>query len=136
MEGLIGGIAIVELAPDRYRTIHAQRGQDEVLEVGPCIFAIAIGHLQGEVLGLGKLVIAPDTVGGRIKVDIAARQTAWPPGRHRPCRAAWCRSRRGDRGPGPRYRRSRPAEALSCLRAGRCLAERRTLLSGTADCGH
>src|SRR5262245_5236344 len=34
----------------------------------------AIGHLKGQVLRLGKLIVAPDTARGRIKVDIAALQ--------------------------------------------------------------
>src|SRR5215470_3518031 len=63
------------LAPNRYRTIHAQRGKDELLKVRPFIFAIAIGHLKGQLLRLSKLVIAPDTARGRIKVHIAALQT-------------------------------------------------------------
>src|SRR5262245_8907540 len=80
IEGLVGGIAIVELAPYRYRTIDAQRRKDELLEVWPFIFAIALGYLPGEVLRLGKLIVTPDTAGGRLKVHLAALQ-ATPRGR-------------------------------------------------------
>src|SRR5215813_7528295 len=67
-------MAILELAPDRYRTIHAQGGKDELLEVWPFIFARAIGHLKRQVLRLAILVIAPDAARGGIKVHVAARQ--------------------------------------------------------------
>src|SRR5215813_2900130 len=65
---------ILGLAPNRYSAIDAQRGQHKLLEIRPLILAIAISHLEGEVLRLGKLVIAPDTARGRIKVYIAALQ--------------------------------------------------------------
>ena len=80
IEGLVRRIPILGLAPNRYRTLHAQGGEDELLQVRSLILAIAIGHLEGEVLLLGKLVIAPDTAGGRSKVHIAALQ-AKPRGR-------------------------------------------------------
>src|SRR6185503_7320818 len=65
-------IAVLGLAPDRHGAIHAEGGQDAVLEVRPFVLAIAIGHLQGEVLRLGKVIVTPDTAGGGIKVHIAA----------------------------------------------------------------
>src|SRR4029450_14018921 len=46
----------------------------------PFVLAIAIGHLKGEVLRLGKLIVTPDAAGGGIKVHIAALQ-AKPRGR-------------------------------------------------------
>src|SRR5215475_11502183 len=73
-------MALIELAPDRYRTIHAERGKDAWLEVWPFIFAIAIGHLKRQVLRFSILIIAPDAARGGIKVHIAARQ-AKPGGR-------------------------------------------------------
>ena len=45
-----------------------------MLEVRPLLLAIAIGHLEGEVLRFSKLIVAPDTAGGGIKVDIASLQ--------------------------------------------------------------
>jgi hypothetical protein len=45
-----------------------------LLEVWPLILAIAIGHLKGEVLGLGKLIRTPDAAGGGIKMHITALQ--------------------------------------------------------------
>ena len=47
----------------------------KLLEVRPFILAIAIGHLEGEVLRFGELIRAPDTAGGGIKVHIAALET-------------------------------------------------------------
>src|SRR5919108_3577502 len=73
-------MADLGLAPDRHGAIHAEGGQDELLEVRPFVLAIAISHLKGEVLRLGKLIVTPDTAGGRIKVHIAALQ-AKPHGR-------------------------------------------------------
>src|SRR5215831_19108867 len=63
---------ILVLAPNRYSAIDAQSGQHKLLEIRPLVLAIAIGHLVGEVLRFGKLILAPDTAGGRIKVHIAA----------------------------------------------------------------
>src|SRR5215470_17859101 len=80
IEGLVRRIAILGLAPNRYRTVYAQGGEDALLEVRSLILAIAIGHLKGQVLGLGKLVLAPDTARGRIKMDVATLQ-ATPHGR-------------------------------------------------------
>jgi hypothetical protein len=74
MEGFVRGLAIVALAPDGHGAIHAERGQHKLLEVRPFVLAIAIGHLEGEVLRLGKLIVAPDTARGGIKVHIAASQ--------------------------------------------------------------
>jgi len=52
--------------------VHAQGGEHKLFEVGPAILAIAMGHSAGDILLLGKLVLAPDTAGGRVKVDITA----------------------------------------------------------------
>src|SRR5215471_16741942 len=65
IEGLVRRIAILGRAPNRYRTVYAQGGEDALLEVRSLILAIAIGHLKGQVLGLAKLVLAPDTARGR-----------------------------------------------------------------------
>jgi hypothetical protein len=51
-----------------------------LLEVRPFVLALALGHLQGEVLRLGKVIVTPDTAGGRIKVHRASLQ-AKPRGR-------------------------------------------------------
>jgi hypothetical protein len=74
IEGLIRCIAILGLAPNWHGTVHAQGGEDELLEVRPLILAITIGHLEGEVLRFGKLIVAPDTAGGGIKVHVASLQ--------------------------------------------------------------
>src|SRR5262249_24315248 len=74
IESLIRRIPILGLAPDRYGAIDAEHGQHKLLEVRPLILAIAIGHLEGEVRRLGKLIVAPDTVRSGIKVHIAALQ--------------------------------------------------------------
>src|SRR5262245_3261726 len=65
---------ILGLAPNRHRALHAQGGEDELLEVRPLILALTISHLEGEVLRLGKLILTPDTAGGGIKVHIASLQ--------------------------------------------------------------
>jgi len=74
IEGLLRRIPILGLAPNRHSAFHAQSGEDELLEVRPLLLAIAIGHLEGEVLRLGKLIRAPDTAGGGIKVYLASLQ--------------------------------------------------------------
>ena len=56
IEGLIRRIAIRGLAPNWYGTVHAQGGEDALLEVRPLILALAIGHLEGEVLRFSKLI--------------------------------------------------------------------------------
>ena len=45
-----------------------------MLEVRPLIFALAIGHLEGDVLCFGKPIVAPDTAGGGIQVHVASLQ--------------------------------------------------------------
>jgi hypothetical protein len=54
-------MAIFALAPHRHGTISAEGGQHKLLEIRPFILAIAIGHLEREVLLLSKLLLAPDT---------------------------------------------------------------------------
>src|SRR5215468_11942260 len=80
MEGLVGGLAIIELAPDRYRPLHAERGKEALLEVWPFSFALALGHRQRQGLPFSLLISAPDAARGGIKVPIAALQ-AKPGGR-------------------------------------------------------
>jgi hypothetical protein len=57
MEACVCSIAVLGLAPERHGAIHAEGGQDAWLEVRPFVLAIALGHLQGEVLRLGQLVV-------------------------------------------------------------------------------
>jgi hypothetical protein len=45
-----------------------------LLEVRPLLFALALGHLEGEVLCLGTRIVAPDTAGSGIKVHGASFQ--------------------------------------------------------------
>src|SRR5262245_48814850 len=73
-------MALRELAPYRYRPIHAERGKNAWLEVWPFIFAIVLGPLQRQVLRLGLLVRAPDAARGGINVPRTARH-AQPWGR-------------------------------------------------------
>jgi hypothetical protein len=73
IQALVGGIAILRLAPDGHGTIHTQGGQHKLLEVRSFILAIAVGHLKREVLCLGKLRVTPDTARGRIKVNLRER---------------------------------------------------------------
>jgi hypothetical protein len=72
LEGRVGGMAIVELAPHGHGAIDAEGGQDQRLAVGPFLLAGALGDLEGEGLRLGKLIRAPDTAGGGVKGPIAA----------------------------------------------------------------
>src|SRR5215813_1506412 len=72
---------ILGLAPNRDSAIDAQRGQHKLLEIRPLVLAIALGHLEGEVLRLGKLILTPDTARGGIKVHITALQA-------KPCSSA------------------------------------------------
>jgi hypothetical protein len=74
IEGLVRRIAVFRLAPNRHGTVHAQGREDELLEVRSLILAIAIGYLEGQGLCLGKLIVAPDTARGGIKVHIASLQ--------------------------------------------------------------
>src|SRR5262252_7207851 len=81
-------MAILGLAPHRYGSIHAQGGEDEWLEVRPLLLARAIGHLEGEVVRLGTLGIAPHTAGGRLHVPRAALHAKARRGPARPGGAA------------------------------------------------
>src|SRR5215510_1780877 len=74
IEGLVRGIAIRGLPPNRHGTIDAQSGKDKLFQVGALILAIAIGHLERQVLRLGKLVLTPDTARRRSKVHLASLQ--------------------------------------------------------------
>src|SRR5262245_11733223 len=67
-------MAILGLAPKRHRPVHTQAGEDAWREVRPLRLALALGHLAGQGLRLGTLVLAPDTAGGRITVPRAALQ--------------------------------------------------------------
>ena len=71
IDGFIRGIAILGFAPDRNGPIDAECGEDELLQVGPLVLAIAMGNCKGPLLRLRKHIIAIHRHGSRIKVDVA-----------------------------------------------------------------
>src|SRR5712691_12132109 len=67
-------IAIRWFAQEGYSTIDTQRGEDELLQVGALVLAIAIRDPKGHLLLLGLLggqIIPVHRDRGRIKVDVA-----------------------------------------------------------------
>ena len=55
MHGLLRGLAILGLAPERDGTIDAPRGADALLQVGALVLALALGKPQGPLLRFGLL---------------------------------------------------------------------------------
>jgi len=68
-DGCIRGMAILGFAPERPGPIDAERGEDALLQVGPLVLALAMGHRQGHLLLLRKHIIAVHRHGSRVKVD-------------------------------------------------------------------
>ena len=72
VEGRVRGMAILRLAPQRYRAIHAASGQPTRLQVGALLRARALAHAEGHVLRFGTRVITPETACSRLNVHLAA----------------------------------------------------------------
>src|SRR5437870_1499124 len=74
MHRFIRGIALLWFTPQGDGTIDTQRGEDEWLQVGALVLAVAIGDPKGHLLLLGILrgpILSVHRDRGRIKVDVA-----------------------------------------------------------------
>jgi len=72
MEGLIRGMAILGLPPQRYGTLDAKRGKDKLWQVGALLLALALGHRDRQGRCRGTLGRPPDPARRRLKVPRAA----------------------------------------------------------------
>ena len=52
VDGFLRGIAILRLAPEGDGPVDAQGREDELLEIRPLVFAIAMGNRKGDRLRL------------------------------------------------------------------------------------
>ena len=70
VDGLVRGVAILELADDGHVAIDAQQREYELLEVRALVFAVAMGNVERRLFALSAEVIAVQTHRGRVEVGV------------------------------------------------------------------